>query len=122
MGLRISPVTVEDGVVVDNSGKNLRVIWARCPNCGPQPPVVQKYAWLQHKEVWGLVNVTDASGELLLMCSTCGSYCPYKVIIIPEKRSNRNEKCNRRCLNGKTFCACHCQGRCHGEGTCYCGD
>ena len=118
MGLRISPVTPEDGLVTYKSGKNLRVIWARCPECGPQPPKVE---WLKHRNAWGLVNHQERPlGDITVECSKCGTLVPYKLIIIPEKRSSRNEKCNRRCLNGKTYCACHCQGRCHGEGVCYC--
>ena len=30
--------------------------------------------------------------------------------------------CNGRCTSGKHACECHCGGRCHGAGRCFCGE
>lgn len=38
------------------------------------------------------------------------------------KTPKAGEQCNGKCLNGKHSCSCHCGGRCHGAGTCYCND
>lgn len=38
------------------------------------------------------------------------------------KTPKAGEQCNGKCLNGKHSCSCHCGGRCHGAGHCYCND
>ena len=113
-------VTLEDGLVVLPAGKNRRVIWVQCPTCGPQPP---KTAWnkprgrestLYHLRgpSWGKQNP--------LICSVCSQDAPYKEILIPREQKASHESCTNKCLDGKTFCACACRGRCHSEGRCYC--
>ena len=35
---------------------------------------------------------------------------------------NARSRCGGSCLSGKISCDCQCMGRCHGAGTCKCGD
>ena len=112
-------VILEDGLVVMPAGKNRRVIWVQCPTCGPQPPAT---GWNERRECNAILfHVEDSCLEQgLLLCSVCGQDAPFKEMLIPRERKRRHEKCTGRCLRGQTFCACGCNGRCHGEGKCYC--
>lgn len=114
-------VLLEDGLVVVPAGKNRRALWVQCPTCGPQVPATGwngsrgRYATLFH----------DFDGaaprQVPLICSVCGEDVPLvKEILIPREQKARHEKCTNRCLDGKTFCACGCRGRCHSEGVCTC--
>ena len=117
-----SDVLLEDGLVVMAAGKNRKEIWVQCPACGPQPPKTAynkprgTYATLVHtpKETlpWGV--------QVPHTCSVCGQDAPYKEILIPREQARSHEKCMNKCLDGKTFCACACRGRCHSEGRCFC--
>ena len=116
-------VTLEDGLVVMPAGKNRRVIWVQCPTCGPQPPAT---AWNKARECHATVTHTQRrfseplDSPRILSCSLCGRDAPSKEILIPREQARRHETCTNRCLDGKTFCACACRGRCHSEGHCYC--
>ena len=122
-------VTLEDGLVVLPAGKNRRAIWVQCPTCGPQPPAT---AWNKARECHATVTHTQRrfseplDSPRILSCSLCGRDAPSKEILIPREQKDRlvgpglPQKCTNRCLDGKTFCACACRGRCHSEGRCYC--
>ena len=112
-------VILEDGLVVMPAGKNRRVIWVQCPICGPQVP----------ETVWNKPRGTHAivyhlPGEQVVgsvyRCPVCNQEAPIKEILIPREQNRSHESCTNRCLDGKSFCACACRGRCHSEGTCYC--
>lgn len=108
-------VRVEDGLVFRRN----RVIWVSCPACGPQPPRTA------HHEALGCpAPLTHAKSitfdEGPFSCSVCGQDAPIRYAVIPKDGAKPRTKCNRRCLDGKLICNCHCRGRCHGEGTCTC--
>ena len=112
-------VTLEDGLVVMPAAKNRRVIWVQCPTCGPQVPAT---AWNKPRGTHAIVYHPFGEQTVLSVyrCPVCNQEAPIKEILIPREQSRSHEKCNRRCLDGKTFCACACRGRCHSEGHCYC--
>lgn len=43
-----------------------------------------------------------------------------RAVEVPAKGPKAGKKCDGRCVNGKHACDCHCGGRCHGAGECYC--
>lgn len=108
-------VDLEDGLVLLPAGKNKRVFWVQCPACGPQLPETGRHDLYQRPSI---VRRTNLSG--VASCSLCGDDEPLKEILIPGERKASHERCTNRCLNGKTFCACGCLGRCHGEKICFC--
>ena len=115
-------VLLEDVLVVMPAGKNRRVIWVQCPTCGPQVPAT---AWNENRGTNAIVfhRATSFHGPdntVPLICSVCNQDAFYKEILIPREQARRHERCTNRCLDGKTFCACGCRGRCHSEGTCTC--
>lgn len=115
-------VTLEDGLVVLPAGKNRRVIWVQCPICGPQVP---ETAWNKPRGTQAILfhHATISLGPdnvVPLICSGCGQDSFYKEILIPKEQKASHEECTNKCLDGKTFCACGCRGRCHSEGCCYC--
>ena len=110
-------VNLEDGLVLVPAGKNRRVFWVQCPACGPQLPQTALHELYQRH---ALVRCNNVAG--VASCSVCDQDSPTKEILIPRERKDSHERCTSKCLNGKTFCACGCAGRCHGEGTCYCGE
>ena len=109
-------VFLEDGLVVMPAGKNRRVIWVQCPTCGPQRPAT---AWNGNRGRYSTL-FHDVAEPVPLICSVCDQDAPYKEILIPREQARRHERCTNRCLDGKTFCACGCRGRCHGERVCSC--
>ena len=116
-------VLLEDGLVVMPAGKNRRVIWVQCPTCGPQVP---ETAYNKPRGTHATVYRTNAvrwvgrRERTPLVCSVCGHEALIKEILIPREQARKHERCTNRCLDGKTFCACGCRGRCHSEGTCTC--
>ena len=119
-------VLLEDGLVVMPAGKNRRVIWAQCPTCGPQVPAA---AWHALRGTMTLLHPEGTQRQHRpglwpaprpAICSVCNQDSPYKEILIPREQKARHEKCMTKCLDGKTFCACACRGRCHSEGECWC--
>lgn len=111
-------VLLEEELVFLPAGKNRRVIWVQCPSCGPQPPAT---AWNPGRGRDALIyHAPDPTISPPLICSVCGQDSPYKEILIPRERKRAHERCTNKCLDGKTFCACGCRGKCHGEGSCTC--
>jgi len=102
-------VTLEDGVAVRHGGKS--VVWVQCPSCGPQAPVIKD---------GGAITHTDGTifSDIRLTCPKCDQDAPYRESRVPLKAGHG--KCGRRCWDGKRFCSCVCQGKCHGQGRCLC--
>ena len=119
-------VLLEDGLVVMPAGKNRRVIWVQCPTCGPQVPATARTCiesastLLHHKGTHRQHRPGLWPAPRPIICSVCDQDGAYKEILIPREQARRHERCTVRCLDGKTFCACGCRGRCHGESKCTC--
>ena len=117
-------VTERDGLVFQPAGKNLRVIWVQCPACGPQVPATAPnesgVALVHHEGVQRQHRPGLRPLPFPVICSVCGQDGAQKEILIPRESKKRHEKCMNKCLDGKTFCACACRGRCHSEGKCAC--
>ena len=97
-------------------------LWVQCPDCGPQPPALQ---WDASRERWTAQPQVElpffSPLPRTLTCGACGADAPYRKAAIPQNGTGKRERCGPRCLNGKSQCSCACEGRCHGEGVCYCG-
>ena len=117
-------VDPDTGIVYRFAGysKEKRIVfWARCSDCGPQPPAVKTLAHRDDELVLITFNAWPAQRPLMGQCSVCNaSPVTIREAVAPLNNTRPHEKCNRRCLDGKTVCHCRCQGRCHGEGKCYC--
>jgi hypothetical protein len=57
-------------------------------------------------------------------CGACFAMAPVRFIKYREPEPGKGGgRCDARCLNGRRQCTCRkCMGKCHGRGTCACGD
>ena len=75
------------------------------------------------------------NGRPLWFCTECNDTAPslgisgrggelsnIRSITLRPNHSGHSHKCDGSCLNGKHSCDCKCHGRCHGAGTCMCGN
>lgn len=121
-------VDVENGVVSRHQWtpkKERETVWVDCINCGPQTPFLGEGEREYQGPMEIMVLTRDEFGTKNLICSQCGNTAPKREVRIPRRDVDRHEACNQRCLRVREtkltpFCACGCQGRCHGIGHCHC--
>ena len=121
-------VDVEGGVVSRHQWtpkKEREAVWVDCINCGPQPPLLGEGQRLYQGPMEPMVLTREAYGSKTLICSQCGNPATKREVRIPKRDIDRHEACNQKCLRVREtkfmpFCACGCQGRCHGIGVCQC--
>lgn len=125
MGVTVHP----SGIVyrpVGYTGEKVRVFWARCPICGPQPPTTELLAY-RSERMLEMSHRRQGEGTVGC-CSVCLGDAPIREVVVPLRvlqdatGSTWRGPCNRRCTEGRATCSCRCVGRCHGEGRCYCGE
>lgn len=108
-------IAVDNGrVFLDRHGKKYAV-WVQCPHCGPTPPLTEIIPHVVSREPITQLTLGPAKK---LRCSTCRRTGESREALVPDRKTEG--KCGSRCWNGKLICACVCEGKCHGEGECYC--
>ncbi|KKK92999.1 hypothetical protein LCGC14_2697270 [marine sediment metagenome] len=108
-------ILVEDDRVLLTRNDKRYTVWVQCPDCGPTPPATRIVPHAISGE-----PVTEFSAYMFdkLVCSVCGREGERREALVPNRTAEG--KCGARCWNGKLICACICEGKCHGEGKCYC--
>ena len=109
----------------------MRKSWAVCPEHGQ--------FLVENEHVYGETMINNSRTFYTLCQSIVGQReatnfgtplgynilveCREKVAVrtIKIKQATGHANCDGRCLNGKYSCNCSCNGRCHGQGFCSCG-
>ena len=98
--------TTCQGPVISRSGKR---VWHECTDCGRNKP--------------DITNPFHGPVMVKIECPICAK--PGILVLIKLRApalGNARSRCGGSCLSGKISCDCQCMGRCHGAGTCKCGD